>query len=73
MIVSSEECSRFSALTQKLTNKENTERSRRAGTNARTRGSHPMFFFFSNGLGIAGSIVVSVVVTLAPLYACSGP
>jgi hypothetical protein len=32
-----------------------------------------MFFFFSNGLGITGSIVVSIIVTLALLYACSGP
>jgi branched-chain amino acid transport system substrate-binding protein len=30
-----------------------------------------MFLFFSNGFGIAGSIVVSVAVTLLLLYACS--
>ena len=30
-----------------------------------------MFFFFSNGLGIVGSIVVSVVVTLLLLKACA--
>ena len=29
-----------------------------------------MFFFFSNGLGLAGSIVVSIVVTLVLLKAC---
>jgi hypothetical protein len=30
-----------------------------------------MFFFFSNGLGIVGSIVVSVLVTLVLLKACA--
>jgi hypothetical protein len=30
-----------------------------------------MFFFFSNGLGIIGSIVISVIVTLLLLKACS--
>ena len=30
-----------------------------------------MFFFFSNGLGIAGSIAISVVLTLILLKACS--
>ncbi len=30
-----------------------------------------MFFFFSNGLGIVGSIVISVVVTLVLLKACA--
>jgi hypothetical protein len=29
------------------------------------------FFFFSNGLGIAGSILVSILLTLLLLYACS--
>ena len=29
-----------------------------------------MFFFFSNGLGIVGSILVSVIVTLLLLKAC---
>jgi hypothetical protein len=32
-----------------------------------------MFLFFSNGFGVAGSIVVSVGLTLLLLYACSGP
>jgi hypothetical protein len=32
-----------------------------------------MFFFFSNGVGIAGSILISIAVTLLLLYACSGP
>jgi hypothetical protein len=32
-----------------------------------------MFLFFSTGVGIAGSIVVSLAVTLLLLYACSGP
>ena len=32
-----------------------------------------MFIFLSNGLGIAGSIVVSIALTLLLLYACSGP
>ena len=32
-----------------------------------------MFLFFSNGFGIAGSIVVSIVLTLLLLYASSGP
>jgi len=31
-----------------------------------------MFFFFSNGLGIAGSIALSVVVSLLLLKACAG-
>jgi hypothetical protein len=35
------------------------------------RGSALMFFFFSNGLGIAGSIVISIVVTLILLKACA--
>jgi hypothetical protein len=30
-----------------------------------------MFFFFSNRVGLAGSILVSVVLSLALLYACS--
>jgi hypothetical protein len=30
-----------------------------------------MFLFFSNGLGLAGSIVVSVLLSLVLLYACS--
>ena len=30
-----------------------------------------MFFFFSNGFGIVGSIVVSVLVTLLLLKACA--
>jgi energy-converting hydrogenase Eha subunit E len=30
-----------------------------------------MFLFFSNGLGLFGSIAVSVLVTLVLLYACS--
>jgi hypothetical protein len=30
-----------------------------------------MFFFFSNGLGLVGSIVVSLVVTLLLLKACA--
>jgi hypothetical protein len=29
--------------------------------------------FFSNGVGIAGSIAVSVLLTLFLIYACSGP
>jgi len=29
-----------------------------------------MFFFFSNGVGVIGSIVISVVVTLVLLKAC---
>ena len=29
-----------------------------------------MFFFFSNGLGLLGSIVVSIVVTVVLLKAC---
>ena len=32
-----------------------------------------MFFFFSNGFGLVGSIIVSIAVTLLLLYACSGP
>ena len=31
-----------------------------------------MFFFFSNGFGLVGSIIVSIAVTLLLLYACSG-
>jgi hypothetical protein len=30
-----------------------------------------MFFFFSNGLGVVGSIVVSILVTLVLLKACA--
>ena len=30
-----------------------------------------MFFFFSNGLGIVGSIIVSIIVTLVLLKACA--
>jgi hypothetical protein len=30
-----------------------------------------MFLFFSNGLGLAGSILVSVLLSLVLLYACS--
>jgi hypothetical protein len=32
-----------------------------------------MFLFFSNGIGIAGSIIISLLLTLLLLYACSGP
>ena len=32
-----------------------------------------MFIFLSNGLGVAGSIIVSIALTLLLLYACSGP
>ena len=30
-----------------------------------------MFFFFSNGLGLAGSMVISILLSLLLLYACS--
>ena len=30
-----------------------------------------MFVFFSNGLGIAGSIIISILLSLLLLYACS--
>jgi hypothetical protein len=30
-----------------------------------------MFFFFSNGVGLVGSIVISVVLTLVLLKACA--
>jgi len=30
-----------------------------------------MFFFFSNGIGLAGSILVSIVVSALLLYSCS--
>jgi hypothetical protein len=30
-----------------------------------------MFFFFSNGVGVIGSIAISVVVTLVLLKACA--
>jgi hypothetical protein len=32
-----------------------------------------MFLFFSNGVGIAGSIIISILLTLLLVYACSGP
>jgi hypothetical protein len=32
-----------------------------------------MFVFFSNGMGVVGSIVISVLLTLLLIYACSGP
>jgi hypothetical protein len=47
-------------------------RTERGTTPAFAAFSH-MFLFFSNGLGLAGSVVVSIVLTLALLYACSGP
>jgi len=31
-----------------------------------------MFFFFSNRLGVLGSIVISLIVTLVLLRACAG-
>jgi len=30
-----------------------------------------LFFFFSNGLGLAGSILISILLSLLLLYACS--
>ena len=30
-----------------------------------------MFLFFSNGVGVVGSIAVTVIVSLLLLYACS--
>jgi len=30
-----------------------------------------MYFFFSNGVGIAGSIIISIIVTLVLLKACA--
>jgi hypothetical protein len=30
-----------------------------------------MFLFFSNWLGIAGSVIISLLLTLVLLYACS--
>jgi len=30
-----------------------------------------MFFFFSNGVGLVGSIIISVVLTLVLLKACA--
>jgi hypothetical protein len=32
-----------------------------------------MFVFFSNGIGIAMSIAISIVGSLLLLYACAGP
>jgi len=31
-----------------------------------------MFFFFSSRTGIGGSVLISIVLTLLLLYACSG-
>jgi hypothetical protein len=31
-----------------------------------------MFLFFSNGVGIAGSIIISILLSIVLLYACSG-
>jgi hypothetical protein len=31
-----------------------------------------MFFFFSNGIGLAGSIMLSIIVSALLLYSCSG-
>ena len=31
-----------------------------------------MFLFFSNGLGVVGSIIVSIVLTIVLLKACGG-
>jgi hypothetical protein len=30
-----------------------------------------MFFFFSNGLGLGASLLISLLVTLVLLYSCS--
>ena len=30
-----------------------------------------MFFFFSNGIGLVGSILISILLSLLLLYACS--
>jgi hypothetical protein len=35
-------------------------------------GAREMFFFFSNRLGVLGSIVISLIVTLVLLRACAG-
>jgi hypothetical protein len=32
-----------------------------------------MFFFYSNGVGLAGSIIASLLLSAVLLYACSGP
>jgi len=31
-----------------------------------------MFFFFSKGIGLAGSIMLSIIVSALLLYSCSG-
>jgi hypothetical protein len=48
------------------------------GAKAAARGTAPsletlvgMFFFFSNRMGLAGSIVVSLLLSIVLLYACS--
>jgi hypothetical protein len=32
-----------------------------------------MFFFYSNGVDLAGSIIASLLLSAVQLYACSGP
>jgi hypothetical protein len=45
----------------------------RCGTRVLPLRLETMFLFFSNGVGIGGSIVISIVLTLLLVYACSGP
>ena len=41
------------------------------GTASRNQALIVMFLFFSNGVGLAGSILVSVLLSVVLLYACS--
>jgi hypothetical protein len=44
-----------------------------SGTSVTSERLQPMFLFFSNGVGLTGSIVASLLLTLVLMYACSGP
>jgi hypothetical protein len=44
-----------------------------SGTAVRSLALIGMFFFFSNGVGLTASIVISILGSLLLLYACTGP
>jgi hypothetical protein len=46
---------------------------REGGTAAPCAALIAMFFFYSNGVGLAGSIIASLLLSAILLYACSGP
>jgi hypothetical protein len=44
-----------------------------SGTILSAHGLNGMFFFYSNRVGLVGSIVLSIGLTLLLVYACAGP